>query len=420
MTRATVLQEVRQMRFEELYARRQRREITMAEAGEMLGVTERTFRRWSGRYDAEGAEGLEDRRLGRASARAVPVDEALRMVTLYETRYTGWTVKHFHERWQAEHGGTRSYTWTKNRLHAAGQVARAPRRGAHRKKRLRKPLPGMMLHQDGSTHEWVSGSQWDLIVTMDDATSAIYSAFFVEEEGTMSSFQGLREVIEAQGLFSSLYTDRGTHYWYTEAAGGKVDTTRLTHVHRAVRQLGITLIPAYSPEARGRSERVFRTLQDRLPKELALAAITDMAAANRYVREHFLPAYNQRFAVPAPEPGTAFIPWVGPSLAEILCVQEERVVAKDNTVRYQGLSLQIPQDPHRFHYVKVTVRVHEYSDGTLAVFHGPRCLARYHADGRLIEPEAKSRRRKAPTVRSRDRPIVAPGTIVCEQFSAGN
>jgi transposase len=392
----------------------------MAEAGEMLGVTERTFRRWSGRYDAEGAEGLEDRRLGRASARAVPVDEALRMVTLYETRYTGWTVKHFHERWQAEHGGTRSYTWTKNRLHAAGQVARAPRRGAHRKKRLRKPLPGMMLHQDGSTHEWVSGSQWDLIVTMDDATSAIYSAFFVEEEGTMSSFQGLREVIEAQGLFSSLYTDRGTHYWYTEAAGGKVDTTRLTHVHRALRQLGITLIPAYSPEARGRSERVFRTLQDRLPKELALAEITDMAAANRYVREHFLPAYNQRFAVPAPEPGTAFIPWVGPSLAEILCVQEERVVAKDNTVRYQGLSLQIPQDPHRFHYVKVTVRVHEYSDGTLAVFHGPRCLARYHADGRLIEPEAESRRRKPPTVRSRDRPIIAPGTIVCEQFSAGS
>jgi transposase len=408
------------MRFEELYARRQRREITMAEAGEMLGVTERTFRRWSGRYDAEGAEGLEDRRLGRASARAVPVDEALRMVTLYETRYTGWTVKHFHERWHAEHGGTRSYTWTKNRLQAAGQVARAPRRGAHRKKRLRKPLPGMMLHQDGSTHEWVSGSQWDLIVTMDDATSAIYSAFFVEEEGTMSSFQGLREVIEAQGLFSSLYTDRGTHYWYTEAAGGKVDTTRLTHVHRALRQLGITLIPAYSPEARGRSERVFRTLQDRLPKELALAKITDMAAANRYVREHFLPAYNQRFAVPAPETGTAFIPWVGPSLAEILCVQEERVVAKDNTVRYQGLSLQIPQDPHRFHYVKVTVRVHEYSDGTLAVFHGPRCLARYHADGRVIEPEAESRRRKAPTVRSRDRPIVAPGTIVCEQFSAGS
>jgi hypothetical protein len=139
------------------------------------------------------------------------VDEVLEMVTLYETRYTGWTVKHFHERWQAEHGGTRSYTWTKNRLQATGHVARAPRRGTHRKKRPRKPLPGMMLHHDGSRHEWVPGCQWDLIVTMDDATSELYSAFFVAAEGTMSSFQGLREVIETQGLFSSLYTDRGTH-----------------------------------------------------------------------------------------------------------------------------------------------------------------------------------------------------------------
>ena len=418
MTWTRVLQEVRQMRFEELYARRQRRDITMAEAAEILGVTERTFRRWTGRYDTEGAEGLQDRRLGRASARAVPVDEALRMVTLYQTRYTGWTVKHFHEHWRTEYGGTRSYSWTKKTLQAAGHVARAPRRRAHRKKRPRKPLPGMMLHQDGSPHEWVPGCQWDLIVTLDDATSAIYSAFFVDEEGTMSSLQGLREVIEPQGLFSSLYTDRGSHYWYTEEAGGKVDKIHLTQVHRALPQLGITLIPAYSPEARGRSERAFRTLQDRLPKELALAGITDMAAANRYLTERFLPQHNARFMVAATESGTAFIPWVGTPLAEILCVQEERVVAKDNTVRYQGLSLQIPQDPHRFHYVKVTIRVHAYPDGTLAVFHGPRCLARYHADGRLIESEVEVRRRKDPTPRSSARPIVDPRPTVREVFSA--
>ena len=418
MTRARVLQEVRQMRFEELYERRQQRILTMAEAGEMLGVTERTFRRWSGRYDAEGADGLQDRRIGRASARAVPVDEALRMLTLYETRYTGWTVKHFHERWQTEHGGTRSYSWTKKTLQAAGQVVRAPRRGAHRKKRPRKPLPGMMLQQDGSTHEWIPGCQWDLIVTLDDATSTIYSAFFVEEEGTRSSLRGLQEVIETQGLFSSLYTDRGSHYWHTDEAGGTVDKIRLTQVHRALQQLGITLIPAYSPEARGRSERAFRTLQDRLPKELALAGIIEMAAANRYLATQFLPAHNQRFAVSASEVGTAFIPWVGPHLTEMLCVQEERVVAKDNTVRYQGLHLQIPQDPHRFHYVKVTVRVHEYPDGTLAVFHGPRCLARYHADGRLIETEAESPRRKGPTLRSGARPIVDPRATVCATFSA--
>ena len=280
MTRATVLQEVRRMRFEELYERRQRRELTMAEAAEMLGVTERTFRRWSIRYAADGAAGLEDRRLGRASARAVPVDEVLQMVPLYETRYTGWTVKHFHERWQEEHSGTRSYTWTKNRLQAAGSVTRAPRRGAHRKKRPRKPLPGMRLHQDSSTHEWVPGCQGDLIATLDDATSRLYSAFFVEGKGTLNSF---------------------------------------------------------------------RTLQDRLPKELALAGITDRAAANQYLVTQVLPAYHRRVAVPAAETGTAFIPWGGTSLAEILCVQEDRVVAKDNTVRYQGRRLQIPPDRHRFH-----------------------------------------------------------------------
>jgi transposase len=418
MTRATVLQEVRRMRFEELYERRQRRELTMAEAAEILGVTERTFRRWNTRYEADGVAGLEDRRLGRASTRVVPVDEALQMVTLYASRYTGWTVKHFHERWQAEHGGQRSYTWTKNRLQAAGHVTQAPRRGAHRKKRPRKPVPGMMLHQDGSRHEWVPGCQWDLIVTMDDATSELYSAFFVEEEGTMSSFQGLREAIAAKGLFGSLYTDRGSHYWYTETTGGKVDKCRLTQVHRALRQLGIPLIPAYSPEARGRSKHVFRTLQDRLPKELALAGITAMAAANQFLRDRFVLAYNQRFAVSAAEVGTAFIPWVGSSLADILCVQEERVVANDNTVRYQGLHLQIPPDQHRFHYVKATVRVHEYPDGTLAVFHGPRCLARYQSEGRVIEPGGTPSDWRSPTRGSGGRPIVDPRPVVRKKVSA--
>ena len=199
MTRARILQEVRPMRFEERYARRQRRTLTLAEAGEMLGVTERTVRRWSGRYHAEGAEGVQDRRIGRLSARAVPVDEALRRVTRDETRYTGWTVKHFPERWRTDHGGTRSYRWTKKTLQAAGQVTRATRRGAHRQQRPRQPLPGMLLHHAGSTQEGGSGCQGDLIVTLDDATTEIYSAFFVEEEGTLSSFRGLREVRRRRG-----------------------------------------------------------------------------------------------------------------------------------------------------------------------------------------------------------------------------
>ena len=335
MTWAQVLQEVRPMRFEELYERRQQRTLTMAAAAEILGITERTFRRWSGRYDEEGAKGLQDRRVGQLSARAVPVDEALRMVTLYETRYTGWTVKHFHERWLAEHGGPRSYSWTKKTLQAAGQVVRAPRRGAHRKKRPSKPLPGMMLHQDGSTHEWVPGCQWDLIVTLDDATTEIYSAFFVEEEGTLSSFRGAAGGDGEQGAVQFPLYRSGFALLAHRRGRRQSRQVRLTQVHRALQQLGVTLIPAYSPEARGRSERAFRTLQDRLPKELALAGITEMAAANRYLTERFLPQYNDRFMVQATEPGTAFIPWIGTLLADILCVQKERVVAKDNTVRYR-------------------------------------------------------------------------------------
>ncbi|MDI3464680.1 MAG: Transposase [Nitrospira sp.] len=231
-------------------------------------------------------------------------------------------------------------------MQAKGQGLRAPRRGAHRKKRPRKPLPGMMLHQDGSRHEGGPGGQWDLIAPLDDAPTELSSAFFVEAEGTLSRFQGLREVIEAKGLFSSLSTDRGTHDGYTEAAGGKVDKTRLTHVHRALQALGIMLIPAYSPEARGRSERVFRTCQDRVPQELALAGLTDLAGANRYLAERFRPADNRRVAGPAAESGTACVPWSGTPLAEILCGQEDRVVATDNTVRDQGRHLQMPPAPH--------------------------------------------------------------------------
>ena len=240
------------------------------------------------------------------------------------------------------------------------------------------------------------GCQWDLMVTLDDATSELYSAFVVVAEGPMSSFRGLRDVIEANGLCSSLSTDRGSHYWYTEETGGTVDNTRLTQVHRALRQVGITRIPAYSPEARGRSERVFRTLQDRWPKELA--EITTRAAANRYLAEPFLPAYNRRVAVSAAEPGTAFVPWIGTHRTEMRCLQEERVVANDNTVRYQGRHLLIPPDRHRFHDGKVTIRVHEYPDGTLAVVHGPRCLARYQPDGRVSESEGAPPSRPDPEI----------------------
>jgi transposase len=387
--RASVLQEIRTMRFEEIHERWTQSRLTQCEAAELLGVSERQFRRQCRRYEAEGMDGLIDQRIGQISHRRAPVDEVMALVAQYRARYEGWTVKHFYSRYR-EQRGERSYNFVRLTLQREGVVAKAKRRGAHRRKRERKALVGMMLHQDGSRHEWLRRQQHDLIVTLDDATGAIYSAFLVEEEGTMSSFVGVAEVIARHGLFNSLYTDRGSHYWHTTKAGGKVDRGNLTQFGRAMAQLGIEMIPAYSPEARGRSERAFGTLQDRLPKELADAAITDLGAANRFLKRRFVPAYNREFAVVAREVGSAFVPWIGGNLNDILCVQEERVVRADNCVAYQNKLLQIPADRHRCHYVKAKVRVHEYADGKLAIFHGPRCLALYAANGKELHIKTKA------------------------------
>ena len=386
MRRTEQLQGLRLMKFEDVYGRCYRGDLSQAEASEILGMSERTFRRWRERYEAEGAEGLYDRRLGRVSARRAPVDEVMRVLELFETRYPDFTAKHFHEKLVCEHGFGLSYNWLRLSLQAHGKIKPASRRGAHRRKRPRRPVVGMMLHQDGSSHEWVAGQWWDLIVTMDDATSEVYSGFFVAEEGTMSTFRRLGEVIAENGLFCSLYADRASHYWHTPEAGGGVDKDNPTQVGRALAQLGIELIAAYSPQARGRSERMFGTLQKRLPQELRLAGIATMAEANRFLEELFWPAHNARFARPAADTGSAFVAFAG-TLEDILCAQEDRVVAGDNTVRYKNRTLQIPADRYRHHYVKAQVRVHEYPDGHLAVFHGPRCLARYRADGETIDDD---------------------------------
>jgi transposase len=392
MGRTEVLQEVRRMRFEEIHDRFRRGRLSALEAAEWLGVSERTFRRLRGRYEAEGPAGLLDRRLGKVSPHRIAADEVERIVALYRDRYAGWTVKHFHERASERHGLKASYGWTKSVLHAAGLVRPAPRRSAHRKKRPRRPLPGLMLHQDGSRHSWIPalGRQLDLIVTLDDATNEIYSAFVVEEEGTASSLRALLEVIGERGLFCSLYTDRGSHYFLTPEAGGKVAKAALTQAGRALRQLGIRHIPAYSPEARGRSERMFGTLQDRLPKELADAGVDTVEAANRYIRDTYLPAHNRRFAVAAAEPGTAFVPWSGGDLAEILCHQEDRVVGNDNTVVFGRLRLQIEPSPLRPHFVKATVQVRRYPDQTIGLFYGPRCIGRYGPNGAPLQITKKA------------------------------
>jgi Helix-turn-helix domain len=384
MRRTTMLWEAFVSRFEEAFGQYKRRRLTSEEAGELLGMSGRHFRRLCVRYEEDGIEGLRDHRIGKVSPRRAPARELERMHELYRERYHDFTVKHFHEQLVRRHNYQLCYTVTRLSLQSAGLVPKAKRRGAHRKKRVRRPLPGMLLFQDGSKHRWIAsfGRDLDLIVTLDDATGEIYSAFLIDEEGTMSSFLGLAETIVGHGLFSTFYTDRGGHYFITRQGSRKVDKTQLTQVGRALSQLGITHIASYSPQGRGRMERVFGTLQKRLPQELRLARIKTVAAANRYLKDRFVPDYNARFAVPAAEPGSAFVRYVGRPIEDVLCVQEDRVVGADNCVSWRRRSLQIPPQHHRQHYVRATVRVHEYPDGHLAIFDGPRCLARFDPKGR--------------------------------------
>ena len=384
-----MLPEVRVARIVEAVARYRAGTLSCESAAVQLGMSERHFRRLRDRYEAEGALGLADRRVGRASQRRAPADEVSRVLGLFETHYFDFRVKHFHEVLTREHGLARSYSWVKNTLQAAGKVARAPKRSAHRKRRPRRPQEGTMLFQDGSRFRWIPGLDQvlDLVVTMDDATGKLYSAFLVAEEGTASSLRGLLEVIADQGLFLELYTDRGSHYFLTPKAGGRVSATQLTQVGRALGQLGIRHLASYSPKARGRIERVFGTLQQRLPQELRVAGINTIAAADAYLRERFLPAFNRQFAVCPLDPTPAFLLYVGRPIEDVLCIQEDRVVGNDNTVRYGRRVLQIPPAPHRHHYVRVTVRVHEHIDGSLALFHGPRCIGRYGADGSITQTD---------------------------------
>ena len=423
MSAASIHEGVRRMRFTSLLDRTEAKELTQEVASEMLGMSVRTFQRWAERYAAEGDEGLADRRMGRRSPKRAPEEELERMLGLYRDKYADFTVKHFHEQMQQRHTYVLGYTVTKLALHMAGLVRKAPKRSAHRKKRPRRPIRGMMLHQDGSRHVWIEGlPPMDLIVTLDDATSEIYSMILVAEEGTASTFQALREVIGEHGLFCSLYTDRGSHYFYTPKAGEKVSRTQQTQVGRALSHLGIEHIAAYSPEARGRSERMFGTLQGRLPKDLRLAAITTVAAANAWLKTHYISGHNAAFAIKAEQEGTAFVTDPHEAWREALCVAEERTVANDNTIAWNGRRLQLPESRLRPHFVKAVVRVHEYPDGTASVFLGPHRLATFKPDGQQISPDAlehgrvlgalKDKPSRARKCASLTAPALAAATVV--------
>src|SRR6266704_4255480 len=372
----------RMMNVREVILRALAKRITWWQAAEILGISDRSMRRWRERYQKHGYDGLLDRRVGKPSPKRVPVEAVEKVLGLYQEKYFDLNVRHFHEKLSEEHGTTLSYTWVKLALQGAGLVKKGRKRGTHRKRRPRRPLPGMLLHLDGSRHRWFQDERWhDFLVILDDATSQIYYAQLVEEESTRTVMAALKEVVERKGLFCALYSDRASHFFETPKAGQKVDLDRLTQVGRAMKELGIQMIPAYSPQARGRSERNFGTWQGRLPQELRLAGMRTVEEANRFLRQEYVAEFNRRFTVAAAEKGTAFRRTTRSDLDWIFTVQTERVVAKDHTVAIADRNWQLEKSRFRSSLAGCTVTIHEHLDGNVSIRYGPHVVGRYTATG---------------------------------------
>jgi transposase len=387
------------MKVQEVILRVMAKRITGWQAAEIVGIAERSMRRWKRRYEEHGYDGLFDRRQQRPSPKRVPMELAEEVLRLYQEHYADFNVRHFHEKLREEHDIRLSSTWVKLALQGAGLVAKGRKRGVHRKRRKRRRLAGMMLHLDGSRHRWFQDDRWyDLIEGLDDATSETSDAQLVEEESTRTVMAALREVIEQKGRFCALYSDRASHFFETPKAGGPVDPRRLTQAGRALKELGIQMIPAYPPQARGRSERRFGTWQGRLPQELRRAGIRTVEEANRFLRERHIPEMNRKFAVPAEQPGHALVPVGGQDLDRIFSVQTERVVRKDNTVETADRSWQIERTPWRGTLAGCRVTICEHLDGRVSIVYGPHGVGCYRADGTALHsmrPKTRHPRRAA-------------------------
>lgn len=387
------------MKLQDVILKAMAKKLSWIDAAEIAGMSVRNMQRMRERYVKDGYDGLFDQRRGKRSVLRIPMERAERILALYRDKYSDCNVRHFHEKLTEQEGIRISYSWVKQALQGAGLVVKRRRRGPHRRRRERRPLPGMLLHIDGSRHRWFQDDRWyDLLVILDDATSEIYYAQLVEEESTRTVMAGLREVIESRGLFCALYSDRGSHFFLTPKAGQPVDKTRLTQVGRAMKELGIQMIPAYSPQARGRSERSFGTWQGRLPQELRLAGITTIEDANRFLRECYISEFNAKFMVKAAERGTAFRRSGRSDLHWIFSVQTERVVARDNTVSFRDRIWQIERTRFRHTLAGCTVTIHEHLNGTISVRYGPHIVAEFDAGGEHRgKVESKRRASHFPT-----------------------
>ena len=383
------------MKIQDVFEKANQKSLTWREAAEILRIDERTVRRWKQTIELNGYQGLLNKRTRLPSPKRAPEPLRQQVIKLYRDTYRDWNVKHFHEQLK-KYRIPYQYTWTKNLLQAAKLIDKASQRGPHRKKRERKPMTGMMLHIDGSDHPWIPAlapKRQSLIVVMDDATNDVYYAKLTPEENTAECMLAIRHVVATKGVFCSIYSDRASHFFHTPIAGKKVDLTRLSQIGKALYELGIEMIPAYSPQARGRSERLFKTWQDRLPKELALHGIQTVPDANRYILETFLPFHQKHLTKTPAHTASAFIPYRGKNLDLVFAIKEQRTVNHDNTIQWKGRILQIQPSKFRVSFAKCNVMVLEHLDGRISILYGPHSIARFQPDVNQQQNKTKFKNR---------------------------
>jgi transposase len=394
----------RAMKIQEVILRAISGQILWMEAAEILGITDRQMRRWKRRYEIYGYDGLYDRRRKIPSPRRIHLDKAEKVLRLYREKYFDFNISHFYDKLRKDHNIKISYNWIRLALQGAGLIEKRARRDKHRKRRPRRPLVGMMIHMDGSPYDWLgNGIEYDLVHAYDDANNKLYDLELVKEEDSITCMRMLKTVVEKKGIFCSLYTDRASHFFHTPKAGEEVSKDNITQVSRAIQELGIQPIPGYSPQARGRSERLNRTLQGRIPQELRSRGIKTIPEANKYLKAEYIKDHNKRFVRKPDKKGTAFMPVPkGKDLNKIFCFKHERTVNNDNTISFNNRILQIGPSELRVSFAKCKVTVYEHLNGSISVGYGPHMIGYYLPKGlstnsHYSQKEKVSKRKRATT-----------------------